>query len=201
MEAADSVDYLPLSYLNQVLYCERRFWYMYVLGEMAQNAALLEGTLRHARVHEAGEERTEEGQVIRRAAVYSNRLRISGFCDLVEQADGAWRPVEYKRGRQGRWDNDQVQLCAQALCLEENIGQHVPEGEIFYYRSRHRVKVPFTPELRAATEAAVARAFALLAAGELPPHTTQRARCGECSLEPICLPREVRLLSAAAAQR
>jgi CRISPR-associated exonuclease Cas4 len=187
-------DYLPLSYLNQLLYCERRFWYMYVLGELAVNAALLEGTLRHEHADQPGEERIEEGRVVRRLAVYSDRLRINGFCDLVEETGGALRPVEYKRGKQGRWDNDQVQLCAQALCLEERTGRTTPAGEIFYYRSRHRIEAPFTPELRAETEAAVARAFALLEAGRLPAHTAHRARCGECSLEPICLPREVQQL-------
>lgn len=182
--------------LNQLLYCERRFWYMYVLGELEVNAALLDGALRHERVDRPGEERIEEGRVVRRLAVYSDRLRINGFCDLVEEAGGVLRPVEYKRGRQGRWDNDQVQLCAQALCLEEQTGKPVAAGEIFYWRSRHRVEVPFTPALRAETAAAVARAFALLEAGVLPAHTPHRARCGECSLEPICLPRETQRLMA-----
>ncbi len=189
-------DYLPISMLNQLLYCERRFWYMYVLGELEVNAPLLEGTLHHQRADRPGEERIEEGRVVRRLAVYSDRLRINGFCDLVEEAAGVLRPVEYKRGRQGRWDNDQVQLCAQALCLEERTGKAVPAGEIFYYRSRHRIEAPFTPELRGETEAAVARAYALLAAGVMPAHTSHRARCGECSLEPICLPKETQLLNA-----
>lgn len=191
----DLPDYLPISMLNQLLYCERRFWYMYVQGELEVNAALLEGALRHQRTDRPGEERIEEGRVVRRLAVYSDRLRLNGFCDLVEEADGVLRPVEYKRGKQGRWDNDQVQLCAQALCLEERTGRTVLAGEIFYWRSRHRVEVLFTPELRAETEATVARAFALLEAGVLPPHTAHRARCGECSLEPICLPIETKFLA------
>ena len=194
-------DYLPLSYLNQLLYCERRFWYMYVQGELAVNAALLEGTLNHRRAHEPGQERTEDGRVVRRVAVHSDRLRINGFCDLVEETGGVLRPVEYKRGKQGRWDNDQVQLCAQALCLEERLATVVPAGEIYYYRSRHRVTVPFTAGLRQATESAAACApLPCWPATRLPPHTPQRARCGECSLEPICLPREVLLLQAGPAQ-
>lgn len=190
-------DYLPISYLNQLLYCERRFWYMYVLGELAVNAALLEGALRHEHADQPGAERMEEGRVVRRLAVFSDRLRINGFCDLVEEAGDVLRPVEYKRGKQGRWDNDQVQLCAQALCLEEQTGRPTPLGEIYYYRSRHRIEVPFTQELRAGTEAAIRRAYALLEAGALPPHTRQRARCGECSIEPICLPKETEQLLAA----
>lgn len=192
----DLPDYLPLSYLNQLLYCERRFWYMYVLGELAENAALLEGAFRHQRADQPGEERLEEGRVVRRLAIHSDHLRLIGFCDLVEDRGGLLRPVEYKRGKQGRWDNDQVQLCAQALCLEEQTGRPVPAGEIFYWRSRHRIEVPFTAELRAQTAAAVTRAFALLEAGACPPHTAQRLRCGECSIEPICLPRETQQLQA-----
>lgn len=186
----DLPDYLPLSYLNQLLYCERRFWYMYVLGEQAMNAALLEGALRHRHTDQPGTEYIEKGRVVRRLAVFSERLRIHGYCDLVEEAGDVLRPVEYKRGKQGRWDNDQVQLCAQALCLEEQTGRPTMRGEIFYYRSRHRIEVPFTPELRTRTESAIQRAYALLEAGVLPSHTRQRARCGECSIEPICLPKE-----------
>ena len=91
--------------------------------------------------------------------------------------------------------NDQIQLCAQALCLEERTGQAVERGEIFYWRSRRRVEVAFTPQLRARTKATVARAIALLQAGKVPPPTEQRAKCRDCSLEPICLPREVQILA------
>jgi CRISPR-associated exonuclease Cas4 len=95
----------------------------------------------------------------------------------------------------GRWLNDHVQLCAQAMCLEERTGWAVKRGEIFYWRSRRRVTVEFTPELRARTRAAVTRAFELLAAGRMPPPVDRRAKCHDCSLEGICLPREVLLLA------
>ncbi len=188
-------DYLPLSYLNQLEYCPRRFWYMCVQGEMDVNAVVLEGTLRHERVDTPGEGTGEQGQhVQRRLYVYSERLRIAGFCDLVEEAVGHLIPVETKRGKLGKWLNDHVQLCAQALCLEERTGRPVAEGMIFYWGSRRRIKVAITPELRTYTEAAVQRAFDLLAAGVLPPPTDIKARCHDCSLEPICLPREVAML-------
>jgi len=103
--------------------------------------------------------------------------------------------VEYKRGRMGRWLNDHIQLCAQAICLEERTGQPVQRGEIFYWRSRRRVTVDITPELKARTEASVARAFALLEAGQIPSPLDRRAKCRDCSLEGICLPREVQLLA------
>lgn len=187
-------DYLPLSYLNQLEYCERRFWLMYVHGEMEINAPVLEGTLQHQRAHEAGSRREGEQIIHRRVAVWSERLRLTGYADLLEEASGRLVPVEYKRGKMGKWLNDHVQLCAQALCLEERTGQPIERGEIFYWRSRRRVKVVFTPELRERTAAAVQRAFALLVAGTMPPPEQPLAKCRDCSLEGVCLPREVRVL-------
>ena len=192
-------DYLPISYLNQLEYCPRRFWYMYVQGEMEINAPVLEGTLRHERVDTPGVGTGEQGQhVERRLYVYSERLRIAGFCDLVEEANGRLVPVETKRGKLGKWLNDHVQLCAQALCLEERTGRTIDEGMIFYWRSRRRMRVPITPELRADTEATVQRAFDLLEAGVLPGPTEVKARCHDCSLEPICLPHEMQILQGGA---
>jgi CRISPR-associated exonuclease Cas4 len=191
----DQPDYLPISMLNQLEYCERRFWLMYVRGEMDINAPVLEGIQQHERAHRSGIEREGELTIRRRVYLWSDRLRVVGFADLVEERDGKLAPVEYKRGQKGRWLNDHIQLCAQAICLEERTGQQVAQGEIFYWRSRRRVTVEFTPELRTRTEAAVARAFELLEAGQMPPPLDRRAKCRDCSLEGICLPREVLLLS------
>lgn len=190
----DAAEYLPISMLNQWAYCPRRFYYMYVLGEMEVNAPVLEGMLQHERVHEAGVEREGEARLHRRVYVWSDRLGVVGFADLVEERDGMVVPVEYKHGRMGRWLNDHIQLCAQAICLEERTGQPVPRGEIFYWGSRRRQVVALTMELRARTEAAVVQAKALASAGALPPPLHQAAKCRDCSLEPICLPHEVRWL-------
>jgi len=193
-EPLELPDYLPLSYLNQLEYCERRFWLMFVLGEMEINAPVLEGTLQHERVHTVGRERVGAEIRQRRVYVYSHRLRLAGFVDLLEEQERGLVPVEYKRGKMGRWLNDHVQLCAQALCLEERAGCPVTEGEIYYFRSRRRLKVPITSELRARTEASVARAFALLEHGEMPAPEQPMPKCHDCSLEPVCLPREVKAL-------
>ena len=189
-------DYLPISMLNQLLYCPRRFWYMHVLGEMEVNAPVLEGTLQHAHAHDAGrqDDVTGEPTAYRGVRVWSDRLALSGFCDLVEVAEGELVPVEYKHGRQGRWANDEVQLCAQALCLEEMTDRPVARGEIFYWGSRRRLAVAFDGALRARTEAAVAQAADLIGAGHLPPPIGQRAKCRACSLQPVCLPDEVERL-------
>jgi CRISPR-associated exonuclease Cas4 len=188
-------DYLPISMLNQLEYCERRFWLMFVHSEMAINAPVLEGTQQHQHVHESGAERAGETITRRRVYLWSDRLRVAGFADVVEERAGELTPVEYKRGRMGRWLNDHVQLCAQAMCLEERTGREVARGAIFYWRSRRRVEVAFTPELRARTKAAVARAFALLKGNRMPAPIGKRAKCHDCSLEEICLPREVLLLA------
>lgn len=197
-------DYLPISMLNQIEYCPRRFWLMYVGGEMEVNAPVLEGIYQHERVHTGGAERQEDALVYRRVYLWSDRLRVAGFADVVEWRDDPARspaggelvPVEYKHGRMGRWLNDHIQLCAQALCLEERTGRPVERGAIFYWKSRRRLWVEITPELRARTEAAVERAFALAESPTPPPPLERAARCRDCSLEPVCLPREVLRLRA-----
>jgi CRISPR-associated exonuclease Cas4 len=190
----DREEYLPISMLNQYAYCPRRFWLMYVQGEMVINAPVLEGTLQHERVHSGGQAR-EEGEVrYRRLYLWSDRLQVSGFADLVEERAGVLVPVEYKHGKQGRWSNDQIQLCAQALCLEERTGTSVPAGQIFYWGSRRRVAVAFDAALRAETESVIANIQALLVSGVSPNPEQPYAKCRECSLEPVCLPREVKQL-------
>jgi len=193
--SVSGTDYLPISMLNQLAYCERRFWLMFVHGEMAVNAPVLEGIQQHERVHRTGVERDGETTIRRRVYLWSDRLRVSGFADVVEERSGELLPVEHKHGRMGRWLNDHIQLCAQALCLEERTGRPVQRGEIFYWRSRRRVRVELTPELRSLTEKTIGRAFALLEAGRMPPPLDRRARCHDCSLEEICLPREVQMLA------
>ena len=182
---------LPISMLNQYAYCPRRFWLMYVQGEMAINAAVLEGTLQHERVHTAGHA-TEGGAVrYRRLHLWSDEWGLTGFADLVEEEDGLLIPVEYKRGRMGKWLNDHLQLCAQALCLEERTGQQLPYGYIFYWRSRRRVRVELDAALRAKTTATLAAMRELLAQERMPLPDQPYAKCRDCSLEPICLPREI----------
>ncbi|NOZ71538.1 MAG: CRISPR-associated protein Cas4 [Chloroflexi bacterium] len=187
-------DYLPISMLNQLEYCERRFWLMFVQGEMAINAPVLEGTYQHEQAHTVGAHRERGTTSYRRVYVWCDRLHIIGFTDVVEEQDGNLIPVEYKHGKMGKWLNDHIQLCAQAMCLEERTGQTISGGEIFYWRSRRRVQVDMNIELRARTEAAIHRAFYLLEHDTMPAPIDNDTKCRDCSLEPICLPREVRLL-------
>lgn len=193
---------LSLSYLNALEYCPRRFYYECVLSEFIENHHTLEGTLRHER-SDSGQTTTDHGLVtMRRVWVWSHRLHLSGFADVVEEQDGQFTPIEYKKGKMGEWLNDHVQLCAQALCLEEMLQSTIPRGYIFYFGSVHREEVLFSEALRQHTEETIQQAFILQERGELPPpligRQTRRTplpalhpKCRDCSLEPLCLPREV----------
>lgn len=189
----EGVDSIPLAMLNALAFCERRFYYEFVLGEMVVNHHVREGELQHGpRAHTPG---TEQGGAIQRSVhVQSGWWRVHGIVDFIELQGGVRVPVEYKKGRQGPWESDAVQLCAAGLCLEELHGVPVPYGEIFYYASHHRRQVPFDARLRALTEATITRAFALAAQTQLPLPTVPWAKCRHCSLEPLCLPRETRQL-------
>lgn len=192
--------YLPLSYLNHLIYCPRRFWYMYMQGEIEINAPMLEGTFQHqTRADKPGQDTDDRGRIAhRRLWVWSDRLQIAGFADFVEASPGpdpqSLIPVEYKHGRKNKWTNDQIQLCAQALCLEEMTGQTIEHGEIFYWRSRHRITVPFDNTLRQMTETAVSHAHQLITANQIPPPIQEKQKCQHCSIQPICLPEEVQKL-------
>lgn len=186
-------DYLPISTLNKLVYCPRRFWYMYLQGEIEINADMLEGSLQHqTRADKPGQETDDRGRAVyRRIWIWSDRLQIAGFADFVEAEGTALIPVEYKHGQQGKWDNDNVQLCAQALCLEEMTGKHIEQGEIFYWRSRRRITVPFDTELRQLTETTVVQAHELTQTNNIPAPISERKKCQHCSIQPICLPDEV----------
>ena len=192
---------LHISSLNALEYCPRKFYYQFVQGETLVNEYVLEGTLAHQRVHQAGTHTTAEGEMqTTRLYLYSEALHLTGFADVIEERAGVFLPVEYKLGHQGNWLNDHIQLCAQALCLEERQPGKplIPCGYIYYVGSRRRVQVKFTQQLRARTRAAIAQALQV-AALETPPAPLSGkmvARCPNCSLLPLCMPEEVRLLQS-----
>lgn len=186
--------YLPLSFLNQMAYCPRRFWLMFVQNEMAINAPMQDGVYRHHRAHDPGTD--EHGRVVRSVQVWSDSLRVVGVADFVEEHDGNLIPVEHKRGRMGRWVSDHVQLCAQAICLEERTGAAINQGEIFYWENRRRERVTLDADLRVMTYEVARRAFELLAIGRMPAPIDHPAKCRDCSLKDICMPRQtLRLLA------
>jgi len=195
---------IPISALNALEYCPRRFYYQFVQGVTLVNEYVLEGTLAHQRVHQAATRTKGEGEIqTTHVYLFSERLRISGFADVTEGQGGLLIPVEYKHGAQskhGGWLNDAVQLCAQALCLEERLegNGRIPYGYIFYIASRRRVQVEFADELRQRTLAAIARAFQVAMLETPPPPLSgeDTVRCPACSLLSLCLPDEVTLLQS-----
>lgn len=187
-------EYIPISYLNALVYCPRRFVYEFVQSEMLLNAHVVEGRILHTGADSGTTLWAEAGVQQRRVYVWSERLRLAGFIDVLEQSDSAIYPVEYKKGRVDRGQSDAIQLCAQALCLEERLNIHIPQGELFSFTTRRRSAVPFTPELRRQTEEFAALAQQLARDGRLPPPITERTKCRDCSLQPMCLPDEVRAL-------
>jgi CRISPR-associated exonuclease Cas4 len=189
-------DYIPISYINALAYCPRRFYYEYVEAEMLDNEYVVEGRDLHAPSDEGDTVWREDVVQRRRVYIWSERLRLAGFADLVEWRAGEVVPVEYKRGRLGRWRNDHAQLCAQALCLEERLGRRIERGYLFSFAERRREEVEFSAELRAWTERLAVEGRRLAAEARIPPPIDERARCRGCSLAPLCLPDEVRKLQA-----
>ena len=191
---------ISLSYLNAIEYCPRRFYYEFVQGDMLENEFVLEGTLLHQRADQPGQHTSQDGEMkINHLYLYSEELRLSGFADIIEEQDGLLIPVEYKHGKEGKWLNDHIQLCAQALCLEERLPEKypIPYGYIFYFGSRKRIQIHFTPTLRTKTLAAIKLAFQVATLDTPPPPLEGKiaARCRDCSLLSLCLPDEVRLLT------
>ncbi len=193
-------DLVPLSALNALLYCDRRAALRHLEAQFVHNEHTRRGDLLHERADRPGVERRKKSRTERGLWIVSRRLRLYGRADLVEfrprrdagaSADvGAGDipyPVEYKHGRARRWDNDDVQLCAQALCLEEMLGVSIPEGAVYHAKSRSRRTVVFTSDLRAETESTVAQLHALLASGRVPKPVL-KPQCRGCSLRPVCLP-------------
>ena len=190
MTTSDQDDNLPISMLNQLEYCERRFYLMHVLGEMEINVHVLEGTLRHEQAHQASADRKGDQITHRRIYIWSEALGITGFADVVEEQQGQLTPVEYKKGRMGRWLNDHIQLCAQALCLEEMLGVAVPEGALFYGKEQRREVVEIGDALRREIEEVAGAVHRMLGEGRTPP-AEYAPKCDSCSLVDICLPRGV----------
>jgi len=180
-------DYPPLSALNDLLYCERRCYLHRVEGVWVENVHTLTGSQDHRRVHTAGTQESASGRVGRGLRLVSHRLRVQGVADLVEWVDGVPLPVEYKRGKRRRWDNDDVQLCAQAICLEEMMQVSIPQGAIFHIRSKRRREVIFTTALRERTQQAADRLHQILQWRQAPA-VQLHPKCQECSLYHLCLP-------------
>jgi CRISPR-associated exonuclease Cas4 len=209
-------DLLPISALADVVFCERRAALHHLEAIWEDNVFTVEGTFMHQRVHsEEPLESRGDLRIARGLRLRSLRLGLSGVADVVEfhrlaEAEtaaggesgglsagvalpgtrGSWQPfpVEYKRGRLRREEGYEVQLCAQALCLEEMLGVAVPVGAVLYGQPRKRLEVVFGEELRRQTETAAARLHELVRNGKTPPARYEK-KCESCSLLALCMPK------------
>lgn len=183
-------DLLPISALQHLLYCERQCALIHVERQWAENRLTAEGRALHDRVDERTTEIRGDCRICRALEVRSARLGLIGRCDLVEFQGGVPFPVEYKRGRPKSADYDRIQLCAQAMCLEEALGKAVPAGALFYGQTRRRLDVGMDEGLRDLTEKKARRLHDLIDNGITPPPCNDE-RCEACSLANICVPRIV----------
>ncbi len=194
-------DFLRLSGLQHFAFCRRQWALIHIEGQWADSLRTVEGDLFHTRAHDAQQrERRGDRLILRGLPVFSAALGLSGQCDVVEFCAspegvplrgeaGLWLPypVEYKRGAPKSHDADTLQLCAQALCLEEMLCCHIPEGALFYGETRRRTVVPFTPALRQQVEAMLEEMHRLYRRGHTPKVRPSKA-CSACSLKELCLP-------------
>lgn len=195
--AEDSL--IALSALQHWLYCPRQCALIHVEQAWAENQYTAEGNVLHAKAHEGRDETRSGFRITRSMPVRSLVLGLSGECDVVEfHRDGRVIPVEYKRGRPKSHRADEVQLCAQAMCLEEMLGLTLSSGFLYYGERQRRTEVSFDQALRglvAATSAMIHEAFAL---GLTPAAEYEPRRCDACSLIDDCQPKALRFRRGAA---
>jgi len=186
---------IPISALTHYAYCPRRCALVHIEQIWTENKFTAEGRIMHEHVHEEGNESRGDVRVERGVSLRSLQMGLIGKADVIEyhrKSDGNWQafPVEYKRGKPKPDDSDKIQLCAQALCLEEMLGVRIPAGALFYGRTRRRLDVEFDEALRQETRETARLSRELIAAGKTPKPVYQK-RCESCSLMGECLPKTI----------
>jgi len=185
-------DLIPLSALQHLAFCERQCALIHIEQMWDENRLTAEGRIMHERVHEVGDESRGDVRIERGVPLRSLKLGLIGKADVVEfhrlKAD-QWQPypVEHKRGKPKPEDCDKIQLCAQAMCLEEMLQVEVTSGAIFYGRTRHRLDVEFDKALREETERIAEEAHDLIRSGHTPKPVYTK-KCKSCSLIDQCMP-------------
>lgn len=191
---------VAISALQHWLYCPRQCALIHVEQAWAENRFTAEGKVMHARAHDGPDERRPGVRITRGMPVRSLSLGLSGQCDVVEfHTDGRVLPVEYKRGKPKAHRADEVQLCAQGMCLEEMLGAEVAAGCLYYGERRRRTEVAFDRELREFVKSTAAAVHRCFSAGETPLADYEPRRCDACSLIDVCQPRSMRFRKGAAA--
>lgn len=182
---------IPLSALQHYLYCPRQCALIHIEQQWAENRHTAEGRVLHGRVDQPMVEQRRGVRTLTAVPVSAPQLGIAGVADLVEMRDGQPCPVEFKRGRPKAHRADEVQLCAQGLCLEAMFGKPVPEGALYYGQTRRRQVVTFDSDLRALTLDTIASVRTMLESGITPSMPYQSKRCDACSLIELCQPKTI----------
>lgn len=194
LKISDS-DYISITALNHYFYCSHRCWRMFCAGEFVDNQYTIEGTGLHQLVHTVGTQNRQEIWQVRAVWLKSEQYRLIGKADLIEEANGQLYPVEYKRGKTGQWDNDELQVCAQALCLEEMTGKPITMGYLYYSHSHQRKPVPISEELRKKAIATIQAIVNMFDTG-IVPLAVYSPRCKGCSFYSQCLPQAINKVRA-----
>jgi len=190
MTEAEEDALIPISALQHYLFCPRQCALIHVEQSWAEDGATAEGRLLHERTDAGKPDRRKSVKILRALALRSVALGVTGKADIVELHEGQPYPVEYKRGRPKSHQADEVQLCAQAICLEEMFARPVPEGSLFYGETRRRTVVPFTAALRDLTARVAADTRRMILAQQTPPPVLMAA-CAKCSLQALCRPAQL----------
>ncbi len=189
---------LPISALQHLLYCERQCALIHVEQAWAENRFTVEGNQMHAKAHDGPDESRPGVRITRGMPVVSRLLGLSGQCDVVEfHQDGTVLPVEYKRGKPKAHRADEVQVCAQAMALEEMLGAPVTRACLFYGQTRRRTDVALDETLRGLCKTLAARLHDLCTARITPAAVYEPGKCKACSLIDLCTPRAARRSAAA----
>lgn len=183
---------IQISMLNHYAYCPKRAYICYIQNDFIDNEYTIEGTFIHNNVDSGLITKRKELLQIRSIWLRSEKYGLIGKADMIEEKSNEVYPVEYKRGKARNWKNDQIQLTAQALCLEEmlKLDQKIEKGFIFYHLSNCREEILFDEKTRALTIEAIKNTQALFCLDK-PPKIEFNSKCPNCSIYPICLPREV----------
>ena len=182
---------LPISALQHYLFCPRQCALIHVERLWAENAATAEGRILHEKADSGKADRRGGVQTLRAVQLRSFILGVVGVADVVEKRGDVLTPVEYKRGKPKAHRADEVQLCAQALCLEEMFDVPVPEGVLFYGAVRRRYPVEINANLRALTVEVAQRARDIVQASHTPPPVWAAKLCGSCSMADLCRPKRM----------
>ena len=194
MSLSDTDDSLPLSALQHWLFCPRQCALIHVERVWAENRLTAEGRVLHERA-DAGRPESRDGiRILRAVQIASVEHGLHGVADVVEMRSGTPYPVEYKRGRPKTHRADEVQLCAQGLCLEDMTGQVVPEGALFYGTARRRKVISLDASLRALTLQVAQEVRTSILTGTVPPPVFEDKRCGACSMQDLCRPTGQRVI-------